>query len=144
MANVQSKLCAVAVLCLVLAIYTAPAEGLPGDIDRDLIDPTERINSGRSIWKGQGIKLHIYYAEVDTLIVDINYTVTDPNALLLKRIGYSAREREAERRDADERASRSRTDGKECTSPLRRVATAWAVLSGLFRLVVAILGILLF
>jgi hypothetical protein len=144
MANVQSKLCAVAVLCLVLAVLTSPAVGSPGDMDRHLIDPADGIGKGRAVRQGRGIKLHIHYTEVDTLVVDIEYTATAHSALSLKRIGYNARVRGTDRRDAGECDSRSRAGGKERTSPLRRVATAWAVLSGLFRIVVAILGILLF
>lgn len=144
MANVQSKLCAVVVLCIVLTVCTAPAVGSSGCVERNLIDQADGTGKGRAIRRGRGIKLHIHYTEVDTLVVDIEYTPTVPCALLLKRVVYNANARDTDGRDAGEYDSRIRAGGKERASPLRRVATAWAVLSGLARVVVAILGILLF
>ncbi len=131
-------------MCLVLAVLTAPAVGSPRDVDRDLINPADGIGKGRAIWRGRGIKLHIRYTEVDTLVVDIEYTAAVQSAPSPRRIVYNANVRGAGWRDADEYDPRIHSDGKERASPLRRIATAWAVLSGLARVVVAIFGIFLF
>lgn len=145
--RICTKLYIVIILCLVPAI---PASS-PAATDRDRGDHRDGAGTLPVDWSREapirlpekGIRLRINCAAVDTLVVNIECPETGPRALSLKRIRCKRQVSVSAGPDGARHDHRRAVREKPFRPPPRATVLR-AVLSGMTRLVIAVLGMVFF